>query len=80
MPPLVEVVMKRNQVIGKALLPGFTEGCAECKVTYNSVMDTIELQVGETSLRFNANSFILVQEVLRKAAAKVVMQTPIVSL
>lgn len=67
--------MKRNQVIGKTVLPSATE----CKVTYNRVMDTVELQVGGTSLHFNANSFILVQELLRKAAAKVVMQTAIVN-
>lgn len=67
--------MKRNQVIGKTILPSDTE----CMVTYNSVIDMVELQVGGTSLRFNANSFILVQELLRKAAAKVVMQTAIVN-
>jgi len=68
--------MKRNQIIGKTVLPSATE----CKVTYNSVQDTVELQVGGTLLRFNANSFILVQEVLRKAAAKVVMQTNIANI
>ncbi|HQS37795.1 MAG: hypothetical protein B7Y16_07870 [Methylotenera sp. 24-45-7] len=67
--------MKRNQVIGKTVLPSDTK----CMVTYNSVIDMVELQVGGTSLRFNANSFILVQELLRKAAAKVVMQTAIVN-
>lgn len=67
--------MKRNQVIGKTVLPSDTA----CMVTYNSVIDMVELQVGGTSLRFNANSFILVQELLRKAAAKVVMQTAIVN-
>lgn len=71
--------MKRCQVIGKAVLQTTADSATECRVTYNSAMDTVELQVGGTSLRFNANSFILVQEVLRKAAAKVVMQTPIVS-
>ncbi len=71
--------MKRNQIIGKTILPGSHESFSECRVTYNSAMDTVELQVGGTSLRFDANSFILVQELLRKAAAKVVMQTTIVN-
>jgi hypothetical protein len=37
------------------------------------------VQLGGTSLRFNADSFILLNELLRKAAAKVIMQTAIVN-
>lgn len=67
--------MNRKQVIGKTVLPSNTE----CKVVYSNNSDEVELQLGGISLRFNADSFIHLQELLRKAAAKVVMQTPVVS-
>ncbi|WP_047552397.1 hypothetical protein [Methylotenera sp. G11] len=67
--------MNRKQVIGKAILPSNTE----CKVIYSNSSDLVEVQLGGTSLRFNADSFILLNELLRKAAAKVIMQTAIVS-
>lgn len=35
----------------------------------------IELEVGGTSLRFEARNFFMMNEMLRKAAAKLVMQT-----
>jgi len=67
--------VNRKQVIGKAILPSNTE----CKVIYSNSSDLVEVQLGGTSLRFNADSFILLNELLRKAAAKVIMQTAIVS-
>lgn len=35
----------------------------------------VEIELGGTSLRFEARSFIMVNEMMRKAAAKLVMQT-----
>jgi len=67
--------VNRKQVIGKTILPSNTE----CKVIYSNSSDLVEVQLGGTSLRFNADSFILLNELLRKAAAKVIMQTAIVS-
>lgn len=67
--------MNRKQVIGKIILPSNTE----CKVVYSNTSDEVEVHLGGTSLRFNADSFILVHELLRKAAAKVIMQTAIVN-
>lgn len=67
--------MNKKQVIGKATLPSNTE----CKVIYSNSNDVVEVRLGGTSLRFNADSFILLNELLRKAAAKVIMQTAIVN-
>ena len=46
---------------------------------YHKSSDTVEIEVGGTTLKFEANSFIVVNEMLRKAAAKIVMQTKIES-
>lgn len=48
---------------------------AECKVLYNKANDVVELEVGGTSLRLHANNFFMMSEMMRKAAAKIVMQT-----
>lgn len=69
-------MMRKRQVLGKTVLPSNTA----CKVIYSNSNDIVELQLGETSLRFNADSFILLNELLRKAAAKVIMQTAIVNI
>jgi hypothetical protein len=37
----------------------------------------VELEVGGTTLKFEADSFIVINEMLRKAAARIVMQTEI---
>jgi len=50
-------------------------GNAECKVLYNKAKDMVELEVGGTSLRFKACNFFMMNEMMRKAAAKLVMQT-----
>ncbi|HSI43812.1 MAG TPA: hypothetical protein VK949_05675 [Methylotenera sp.] len=48
---------------------------AECKVLYNKANDVVELEVGGTSLRLQASNFFMMNEMMRKAAAKIVMQT-----
>ncbi len=50
-------------------------GNAECKVLYNKAKDMVELEIGGTSLRFKACNFFMMNEMMRKAAAKLVMQT-----
>lgn len=50
-------------------------GNAECKVLYNKAKDMVELEIGGTSLRFEACNFFMMNEMMRKAAAKLVMQT-----
>lgn len=47
----------------------------ECKVLYNKAKDMVELEVGGTSLRFEASNFFMMSEMMRKAAAKLIMQT-----
>jgi len=63
--------MKKQQIISQAKLVGDEE----CKVLYNKAKDIIELEIGGTSLRLNARNFFMMSEMLRKAAAKLVMQT-----
>ncbi|MDI1363241.1 hypothetical protein [Methylotenera sp.] len=63
--------MKKQLIISQAKLAGNQE----CKVFYNKAKDMIELEVGGTSLRFEARNFFMMNEMLRKAAAKLVMQT-----
>ena len=63
--------MSKQQIISQAKLAG-TE---ECKVLYNKAKDIVELEVGGTSLRFDACNFFMMNEMMRKAAAKLVMQT-----
>ena len=63
--------MKKQKIISQAKLVGNEE----CKVLYNKSKDMIELEVGGTSLRLNARNFFMMSEMLRKAAAKLVMQT-----
>jgi hypothetical protein len=65
--------MGRQKVVGHTMLPSHTE----CKVLYNEVIDMVEIEVGGTSLKFQANSFFVMHEMLRKAAARIVMQTEI---
>lgn len=63
--------MNKQQIISQAKLVGDEE----CKVLYNKAKDIIELEIGGTSLRLNARNFFMMSEMLRKAAAKLVMQT-----
>lgn len=64
-------IMKRQQIVSQEKLAGNEE----CKVLYNKAKDMIELEIGGTSLRFEAKNFFRMSEILRKAAAKLVMQT-----
>jgi hypothetical protein len=63
--------MSRQQIIGQAKLAGNEE----CKVLYYKAKDIVELEIGGVSLRFEARNFFMVNEMLRKAAAKLVMET-----
>ncbi|HSI38557.1 MAG TPA: hypothetical protein VK946_05750 [Methylotenera sp.] len=63
--------MSKQQIISQAKLAGNEE----CKVLYNRAKDIVELEVGGTSLRFDACNFFMMNEMMRKAAAKLVMQT-----
>ena len=64
-------IMKRQQIVSQEKLAGNEE----CKVLYNKAKDMIELEIGGASLRFEAKNFFMMSEILRKAAAKLVMQT-----
>lgn len=63
--------MAKQTVIGQTVLPSKTA----CKVLYSKSTDSVEIEVGGTSLKFEANSFMLMHEMMRKAAARIVMQT-----
>jgi hypothetical protein len=63
--------MSKQQIISHAKLAGNEE----CKVLYNKANNIVELEVGGTSLRFEACNFFMMNEMMRKAAAKLVMQT-----
>jgi hypothetical protein len=65
--------MRHQTVVGKTMLAGKTA----CKVLYHKSSDTVEVEVGGTTLKFEAGSFIVMNEMLRKAAARIVMQTEI---
>lgn len=65
--------MKRQTVVGKTMLAGNMA----CKVLYHKSSDMVEVEVGGTTLKFEADSFIVINEMLRKAAARIVMQTEI---
>lgn len=65
--------MAKQTVVGQTVLPSNTA----CKVIYNKTLDSVEVEVGGTSLKFEAGSFIVMNEMLRKAAARIVMQTKI---
>lgn len=65
--------MRHQKVVGQTLLAGKTA----CKVLYHKSSDMVEVEVGGTTLKFEASSFIVMNEMLRKAAARIVMQTDI---
>ena len=67
--------MSKQQIISQVKLAGNEE----CKVLYNKAKDIVELEVGGTSLRFDACNFFMMNEMMRKAAAKLVMQTELVN-
>lgn len=63
--------MRQHTLIGKTTLANNTP----CKVMYHKSSDMVEVEVGGTTLKFEAANFIVVHEMLRKAAARIVMQT-----
>ncbi len=50
-------------------------GNQECLVLYHQEKDMVELEVGDTTLKLAAVNFFMMNEMMRKAAAKLVMQT-----
>lgn len=65
--------MAKQTIITKATLPS----ALQCKVYYHQRQDTVELELGGTTIKIGTDSFIVMQEVMRKAVAKIIMQTPI---
>jgi hypothetical protein len=65
--------MNEMQVISKATLPGNEL----YKVIYHERQDTVVLEIGGISLTLNAFNFMLINEMMRKAAARLAMQTEI---
>lgn len=65
--------MSKSKVISKATLPGNEL----YKVIYNQHQDIVVLEIGGTSVRLNASNFMMMNEIMRKAAARLVMQTEI---
>jgi len=47
----------------------------DCKVLYNKAKDIVELEIGDTSLRLEVRNFFMMNEMMRKAVARLVMQT-----
>ncbi|MDP2231290.1 MAG: hypothetical protein Q8J73_10195 [Methylotenera sp.] len=64
-------MMSRQLIISQVKLVGNEK----CKVLYNKDKDMVELEIGGTTLRFEARNFFMMNEMMRKAAAKLVMQT-----
>lgn len=48
---------------------------AQSQVVYHLAKDIVVLEVGGTSIKLNACNFMRMNEMMRKAAAKLVMQT-----
>jgi len=44
-------------------------------VLYNKAKDIVELEIGDTSLRLEVRNFFMMNEMMRKAVARLVMQT-----
>ena len=65
--------MNSARVMSKATLPNNER----YKVIYNQRQDLVVLEIGGTSLKLNATNFIMMNEMMRKAAARLVMQTEI---
>ena len=63
--------MDKQRIICQAKIAGNEN----CKVLYNEVTDMIELEIGGTSIRFDTQNFFMINEMLRRAAARLIMQT-----
>lgn len=64
-------MQKRLEVMGSAKL---TDN-AQSQVLYHNAKDMVVIEVGGTYLKLNACNFMRMHEMMRKAAAKLVMQT-----
>lgn len=69
----VTQMQKRLEVMSRARL---TDD-AHSQVVYHSSKDMVVLEVGGTSLKLNARNFMRMHEMMRKAAARLVMETDI---
>jgi hypothetical protein len=47
------------------------------QVVYNSYQDEVVIEIGRTSLKLNAINFMMLNEMMRKAAARLAMKTEI---
>ena len=65
----------KQEVMSQATL----NGNSDCKVLYHKAKDMVEIEVGGTSLRFEARNFMMMSEMMRKAAAKLVMRTELLN-
>ncbi|MDO9051383.1 MAG: hypothetical protein Q8J59_01705 [Methylotenera sp.] len=63
--------MSKQLIISQAKLTGDED----CKVLYNKAKDIVELEIGGTSLRLEVRNFFMMNEMMRKAVARLVMQT-----
>jgi hypothetical protein len=66
--------VNKVKVMSRATLPGNEL----YKVIYNQRQDTVVLEIGGTSLKLNASNFMRMNEMMRKAAARLVMQTDVI--
>jgi hypothetical protein len=66
-------IMNKVRVMSKVTLPDNEL----YKVIYNQRQDMVVLEIGGTSLKLNASNFMMMNEMMRKAAARLVMQTEI---
>lgn len=60
----------KQQTISQATLASNEQ----CKVLYHQHSDMVVLEIGGTSLMLEASNFMMMNEMMRKAAAKLVMQ------
>jgi hypothetical protein len=65
--------MKSAKVMSKATL----SGDEHYQVVYNQNQDVVFVEIGGTSLKLNVSKFMRMNEMMRKATARLVMQTEI---
>ncbi len=63
--------MDQARVMSQATLPNNEH----YQVVYNQHQDVVVLEIGGTSVKLNASKFMRMNEMMRKAAARLVMQT-----
>jgi len=66
-------MMSETKIMSKATL---SEN-EHYQVVYNQNIDVVILEIGGTSLTLNVSNFMMMNEMVRKAAARLVMQTKI---